>query len=65
MGYDNQPSGQQAQSDQPLFPVVETVVLERDTRSGKQQSGILEAEAVLGEVLPVFGFVPLVLHFRM
>ena len=65
MGYDNQPSGQQTQSDEPFFPVLETVILERDARPGKHLCGILEAEAVLCEVLPVLGFVLFVFHFRM
>ena len=32
---------------------------------GKHLCGILEAQAVLCEILPVLGFVPLVFHFRM
>src|ERR1035437_4904237 len=65
VGHDNQPSGQQTQSDKPFFPVLETVILERDARSGKHLCGILEAQAVLCEILPVLRFVPLVFHFRM
>ena len=63
MGHDNQPSGQQTQSDKPFFPVLETVIFERDARSGKHLCGILEAQAVLGEILPALRFVPLVFQF--
>ena len=35
MGYDHQTPGQQAQSDEPIFPVSKTVVFERDARPGK------------------------------
>jgi hypothetical protein len=65
MGYDNQPPGQQAQSDKPFFPVAEAVIFERDARPGKHLFGILEAEAMLGGVLPALRFVPFVFHFRM
>src|ERR1035437_10274752 len=47
MSDDNQPPGQQAQSDEPFFPVVEAVILERHARPGKHLYGILEAEAML------------------
>jgi hypothetical protein len=47
MSDDNQPPGQQAQSDEPFFPVVEAVILERHARPGKHLFGILEAEAML------------------
>jgi hypothetical protein len=50
VGHDNQPSGQQTQSDKPFFPILETVVFKRDARPGKHLCGILEAQAVLGEV---------------
>jgi hypothetical protein len=63
MGYDNQTPGQQAQSDEPFFPVGEAVVLERDARPGKHLLGILEAEeAMLGDVLKVLRFVSFVFH---
>jgi hypothetical protein len=65
VGYNNQPSGQQAQSDKPLLPVVETIVFERDARPGKHEFGILEAEAMLGCVLPALRLVPFVFHFRL
>jgi hypothetical protein len=65
MGYDNQPPGQQSQSDGRLFPIVEAVIFERDARPGKHRFGILEVEAMLGSVLPVLGFVPLEFHFQM
>jgi hypothetical protein len=65
VGHDNQSSGQQTQSDKPFFPILETVIFERDARPGKHVYGILEAEAVLGEILPVLGFVLFVFHFRM
>src|ERR1035437_4390782 len=51
VGHDNQPSGQQTQSDQPFFPVLETVIFERDARPGKHLCGILEGQAMLGEIL--------------
>jgi hypothetical protein len=63
MSYDHQTPGQQAQSDEPIFPVSKTVVFERDARPGKYLFGILEAQAMLGEVLPVLRLVPLVFHF--
>jgi hypothetical protein len=49
MGDDNQPPSQQAQSDEPFFPVSEAVVFEGDARTGKHLFGILEAEAMLGD----------------
>jgi hypothetical protein len=52
-------------SDKPFFPVLETVVFERDARPGKHVYNILEAEAVLDAIFPVLGFVPFVFHFRM
>src|ERR1019366_5286437 len=64
MGYDNQPPGQQAQSNEPFFPVSKAVVFEGDARPGKHLICILEAKAMLGEVLPVLGVVPFVLHSR-
>jgi len=59
MGYDNQTAGQQAQSDAPFFPVGEAVVFERDARPGEHLFSIFEAEAMLGEVLPVLRFRPI------
>lgn len=64
MGYYDQTPGQQAQRDQPFFPVSKTVVFEGDAGARKNLVGILEAEAMLGEVLPVFRVIPFVLHFR-
>jgi hypothetical protein len=60
MGYDNQTPGQQAQGDEPLFAVIEPLVFESDARLGKYLLGILEAEAMLGEVLPFLRLVPFV-----
>jgi hypothetical protein len=51
MGDDNQTPGQQAQSDEPFFSIAEAVVFECDARPGKHLFGILEAEAMLGDVL--------------
>ena len=65
MGDDHQAPGQQAQSDQPLFSVVEAVIFERDARPGKDLLGILEAEAMLSEVLPILRIVSFVFHFRL
>jgi hypothetical protein len=45
--------------------VVETVIFERDARPGKHPFGILEAQAMLCEVLPVLRFVPFVFQFPM
>jgi hypothetical protein len=53
---------QQAQGDKPLFPVREAIVFESDARSGKHLLGILETEAMLGEVLPLLKLVPFVFH---
>src|ERR1035437_7723712 len=47
MGYDNQPPGQQAQSNEPFFPVSKAVVFEGDARPGKHLFCILEAKAML------------------
>src|ERR1035437_10519578 len=52
MGYDNQTPGQQAQSDEPFLPIAEAIIFERDARPGKHLVGILEAEAMPGDVLP-------------
>jgi len=60
MGYDHQAPAQQAQRDEPFFSVAEAVVLKRDARPGKHPAGILEAEAMLGEVLSVLRLVPFV-----
>jgi hypothetical protein len=65
VGYDNEPPGQQAQSDKPFFPIIETVVFERDARAGKHPFGVLEAQAMLCEIRPVLRFIPFVLHFQM
>src|ERR1700682_4518778 len=62
MGYDNQTPGQQAQSDEPIFAVGESVVFEGNAGPGKYLLGILEAEAMLGDVLPVLRLVPVVFH---
>jgi hypothetical protein len=64
MGYDNQAPGQQAQSDEPFFPIAEAVIFERDTRSGKNLLSILEAEAMFGEILSILRLIPLVFHSR-
>jgi hypothetical protein len=65
MRYYDQPPGQQAQSDQPFLPVIKAAVFERDARPGKHLLGILEADAMLGDVPPILPFVPFVLHSRM
>jgi hypothetical protein len=62
MGDNNQTPGQQAQSDEPFFTVGKTVVLEGHARPGKHLLGILKAEAMLGEVLPVLFVTPFVFH---
>src|ERR1700686_93454 len=62
MGYDNQTPVQQAQSDEPFFAVGESVVFEGNAGPGKYLLGILEAEAMLGDVLPVLRLVPVVFH---
>jgi len=62
MGYDHQTPGQQAQGDEPLFPLSKAVVFEGDARPGKYLLGILEAEAMLGQVLPFLRLVPFVFH---
>src|ERR1019366_5397987 len=64
MGDDNQTSSQQAQSNEPFFPVSKAVVFEGDARSRKYLVGILEAEAMLGDVLPILPLVPFVSHSR-
>jgi len=64
MGYDNQTPSQQAQSDEPFFPVSKTVVFERDARPGKYLFGIFEAETMFVEVLPVLRLIPFVFHSR-
>src|SRR5271168_4046578 len=64
MRYDHQTCGQQAQRDESFFAAGEAVVLESDAGAGKNLIRVLEAEPVLGEVCPVFSFIPLVLHFR-
>lgn len=53
-----------SQSDKPFLPVAEAVVFERNARPVKHLFGILEAETMLGDVLPVLRFVPFVFHFR-
>src|SRR4029077_16566390 len=62
VGYDNQTAGQQAQSDKPFFAIGESIVFEGDAGPGKYLLGILKAEAMLGEVLPVLRLVPVVFH---
>src|SRR5271157_282108 len=62
MGYHDQASGEEAQSDQPFLSIIETVVLEGDTRSGKYLFGVLKSQTVLGEVATVLRFVPSVSH---
>jgi hypothetical protein len=42
--------------------VLETVIFERDARPGKHLCGILKAQTVLCEILPVLRFVPFVFH---
>ena len=64
MGYDNQTPSQQAQSDGPFFAVSKTVVFEGDARPGEHLLGILKAEAMLGEILPILRLVPFVFHSR-
>jgi hypothetical protein len=56
VGYDDQPSGEQSQSDKPLFLVTEPAVFERDTGPGKHPFRVFEAQAVLGKALPVLRF---------
>jgi len=58
----NQTSGQQAQSDEPLLAVSKAVVLKRNARAVEDLLGILETEAMLGDVLLVFRFVPFVFY---
>jgi hypothetical protein len=62
--YDYEPPSQQAQRDEPLFSISEAIVFEGHARPRKNGVGILEFEAMLDEVLPVFRFIPFVLHFR-
>src|SRR5260370_30680640 len=62
MCYPPQPPGQQAQSDEPFLPVAEAIIFEGDARPGKHLFGILEAEAMLGDVFPVLRLVPFVFH---
>jgi len=54
MSYDNQAPSQQAQSDEPLFSVAESVVLESDATPCKHLFGILETETMFGKVLRFF-----------
>jgi hypothetical protein len=60
VGYYNQPSGEQAQSDEPFFSIVETIILESDARPGKHLFGVSEMQAVFCEVTVVLRLVPLV-----
>jgi hypothetical protein len=54
MGHDHQPPRQQAQSDEPLFPVNKAIVFKRNARAVKQPFGILEAEAMLAKFFRFF-----------
>jgi hypothetical protein len=65
MGYDDQTPSQQAQSDQPFLPVVQAVILKRDSRPGKDLVSVLEAEAMLDDIPPILRIVPFVPHFPM
>jgi hypothetical protein len=46
-------------------PIGKTIVFEGDARPGKYLLGIFEAETMLREVVPIFRFIPFVLHFRL
>src|SRR4051812_43591418 len=65
VGYENQPSSQQAQSDEPLFPIVETVILERYARPSKHEFTVLESQTMLCEILPALCIIPAEFHSRM
>ncbi len=61
MGDHNQATCQQAQRDQPLLPIIETVIFECDARPVKDVFRVLEAQAMLREVLPAFLLDPFVI----
>jgi hypothetical protein len=64
MCYHNQTPGQQTEGDEAFFTVGKAVVFEGDATSRKHLLGILEAQAMFGEVLPSLLLVPFVFYFR-
>jgi hypothetical protein len=62
MGYDDHAPSKQAQGDKPFLSIVEAAILESDAGSGKHLFGVVEIQAMLGEVAAVLRLVPLVSH---
>src|ERR1700685_4304251 len=62
MGDDQHAPGEQAQGDKPFLSIVEAAILEGDARSGKHVFGVLDVQAMLGEVATVLRLVPFVPH---
>ena len=54
MGYDHQSPRQQAQGDEPLFPVSEAVVFKGNAAAVEHSFGIFETEAMLAKFFRFF-----------
>ena len=60
MGDHHKAAFEKAKRDVALFAVLKPVVLKRETRPGEHAVRIVEAEAVLREVISVFPLIPFV-----